>query len=1170
MLLNSFTWLTARAARLTPLLVLLAATASVPVQAQEFRALVTGRIVDSSGASIAGAQVSIVNTATQTRTAAVSGSDGDFALTQLAPGEYELSVEAPGFRAYIRKGITLAVGDKANLDIKMEIGDVKSSVEVTADLVGIEANQDITGQLINNKSVTELPLNGRNVFMLVQLSAGVVFTVTNFAPGGTSGTRAYDLFGQFSVHGSFPNTSAFLLDGVPIQANGQSSYVPLVDGVEEFKITTPTSDATQGLTSGGVVNMTTKSGANDVHGTASYFIRNQIFDAVRTQEKYTAAANPTLAHFQHQFNDASGVVTGPVIKNKLFFLGSYEGFWDRVPRAITQTVPTLLQRQGNFSQTFNAAGQQVVIYDPLTTTQSGNNFVRAAFPGNRIPANRIAPVSNNILGFIPNPNVSTLPLTGFNNLGSAPNVGRFAYNSWFMKFNYDWNQNNRTFFSEAQSYGSNNSSNNGLPTGNPAKLGSDPARRNHYGATLDHVYTANPTTVFDVRVAWDRFAPYLTETSADNSDGSQLGFQGPTGSFPVPRFPSLTFTNYMPLGNTGNNNLPWDTYTIVGDVSKQWNRHLMKFGTRLSQTRSTVINTGLWYGSFAFSPIWTQRNPQQADATSGNDFASFLLGYPTSGFTDSNAQASVENKLASFYFQDDIKLNSKLTVNLGLRWDIQTAPTERYDRNVYTFDPTATYALGPSQAKGQLIFADSNHRQPWDTKFRDFQPRTGIAWQISSKLVLRAGYGLTYMPLNGGATCALCLPGGNGTVDQTGYSVQTPFVPTLGGGVSSYIPGLAGTGTLARPFPNGILLPSLPNVPYARAVSFQDRDYEIPRVHLFHVGFAYNLPWKSLLDVAYVGTRTHKYPVSKQISAISTADRQLGIANPSYLNAAVPNPYFGAPQLAGTSLNSASITRAQALSPFPQFSTVTENGIPLGSASYDALELRLHKRLSSGVLLNTSYSFAKTMESVAYLEPQYTVLEHVLTDFDRTHHLTVSALFELPFGRGRRFGANWGKALNLIAGNWQYNVIYDYMNGTPTPMPNAIPLRDPTLPSGQQTYNKWFDTCTQLTNGTRTGCSSASAPTTWQQLAPNQFRVASTYFPNIRNDWKPNFNMSVFKQFPVNERIKAEFRAESFNVTNSPIYAAPNNTVTSPLFGVVTISQQNFPRNMQFALRILF
>jgi len=1157
--------------RLASFFVLLGATTYVRVEAQEFRALVSGRIVDSSQASIAGAQIEIVNIATQAHATAVSGSDGNFAITQLPPGEYELTVSAPGFRAYKRRGLTLAVGDKANLEIAMEVGDVKSSVEVTAELTGIEANQEITSQLIDNKSVTELPLNGRNVFMLVQLSAGVVFTVTNFAPGGTSGTRAYDLFGQFSTHGSFPNTSAFLLDGVPIQANGQSSFVPLVDGVEEFKIATPTSDATQGLTSAGVVNMTMKSGANDVHGTASYFIRNQIFDAVRTQEKYTAAANPTLAHFQHQFNDASAVVTGPIIKNKFFFLGSYEGFWDRVPRAITQTVPTLLQRQGNFSQTYNASGQLVTIYDPLTTVQSGSSFVRTAFPGNVIPVNRIANVSNNILSYIPFPNVSTLPLTGFNNLGSAPNVGKFAYNGWFMKFNYDWSEKNRTSFSETQNYGSNNSSNNGLPTGNPAKLGSDPARRNHYGATLDHVYTANPTTVFDVRVAWDRFLAYLTETSADNSDGSQLGFQGPTGSFPVPRFPSLTFTNYMPLGNTGNNYLPWDTYTIVGDVSKQWNRHLMKFGTRLGQTRSTVINTGLWYGSFAFSPVWTQRNPQQADSTSGNDFASFLLGYPTSGYTDSNAQASVQNKLASFYFQDDIKLSSKLTVNLGLRWDIQTAPTERYNRNVYMFDPNATYALGPSQAKGQLIFADPKHRQPWDTKWRDFQPRTGLAWQMRKNLVLRAGYGLTFMPLNGGTTCALCLPGGNGTVDQTGYSVRTQFVPTLGGGLNSYIPGLPGTGTFTRPFPNGILLPSLPYVPYGNAVAFQDRNYQVPRVHLFNVGFGYNLPWKTLLDVAYVGTRTHKYPVARQISAIFLADRQLGIANPSYLNAAVPNPFFGAPQLAGTNLNSANITRAQALSPFPQFSSATENGIPLGGASYNALELRLTKRFSSGVSFNTTYAFAKTMESVAYMEPQYTVLEHVLTDFDRTHHLTVSALMGFPFGKGRRFGANWGRTLNAIAGNWQYNIIFDYMNGTPTPLPTtANAIRDPSLPAGQQSYNKWFDTCTLLANGSRSGCSSASAPITWVQLGPNQLRNTSTYSPNIRNDWKPNFNMSLFKTFPVNERLRIEFRGESFNVTNTPIYAPPNNTVTSPLFGVVAISQQNFPRNMQFALRFLF
>jgi hypothetical protein len=1160
------------AARLLSLTLLLIGVALSPTTAQEFRALVSGKVTDISGAAIADARISILDVATALRSSAVSGSDGNYALPQLSPGKYELTVEAAGFRTYRRQGITLAVGDKASLDVRMEIGDVTSSVTVNADLTGIEGNQDITGQLMDNKNVSELPLNGRNVFMLVQLSAGVVFTQQNFAPGGSSGTRAYDLYGQFSVHGSLPNTSAFLLDGVPIQANGQSDYVPLVDAVEEFKVSTPSNDASQGLTSAGVVNMTMKSGTNQMHGTLSEFLRNQVFDAVRTQEKYTAAANPTLAHFQHQFNDAGAMVSGPVIKNKFFFLGSYEGFWDRVPRAITQTVPTLAQRAGDFSQTFNAAGQPVVIYDPLSTQASGSGFARTQFPGNVIPPSRIPQVSRNILGYIPLPNVNTLPVTNFNNLGVAPNVGRFAYNSWYAKLNYQWNENNRTFFSETQNYGSNNSSTNGIPSGNPAKLGSDPARRNHYGATLDHVYTASSKTVIDVRVAWDRFLAYLFESSADNANGSALGFQGPTGSFPEPRFPSITFTNYIPLGNTGDNYLPFDTYMVASDISHQMSRHLVKFGTRIGQVRSTVINTGAWFGSFAFNPAWTQRNPQQADTTSGSDLASFLLGYPASGSTNSNAEGSVQNKFTGFYVQDDIKMSSRLTVNLGLRWDVQTAPTERYNRNVYTFDPKATYPLGAAQATGQLVFASSGNRQPWDTKWggRNFQPRTGVAWQVSKKIVLRGGYGLTIMPLNGGTTCALCLPGGNGVVDQTGYSVQTPFVATLGGGVNSYIPGLPGTGTFAKPLPNGILLPQLPAVPFGQSVAFQDRNYEVPRVQLFNIGFSYDLPWKTLLEVAYVGSRTSKYPVSQVLSAIPYAARLQGIANPNYLNAAVPNPFAGAPQLAGTSLAGATITQAQAFSPFPQFTTVTENGLSRGSTSYNAMELRLHKRLSSGVSFTTSYSFSKTMEAVAYEEPQYTVLEHVLADFDRTNHLTVSAILELPFGRARHFGSHWNKKVNLLAGGWQFNVIYDYMNGTPTPMPNAIALRNPALPDGQQTFNKWYDTCTQLTNGAHSGCTSASEPLTWLQLAPNQFRTSSSYFPDIRNDWKPNVNLSLFKEVSIGERAIVEFRAESFNVGNTPIYAAPNSSVTSPLFGVVAISQQNFPRNMQFALRIRF
>ena len=1141
-------------------------TACLPAAAQQFRATLSGKVADPTGGSIPQAEVAAVDTATRVRTTQHTDSDGNFVITELPPGNYDLVVSAQGFRGYVRQGITLAVGEKATVEVKLEVGDVATSVAVTAELTGVEANQDITGQLMDNKQVSELPLNGRQVFMLLQLSSGVVFTQQFFGPGGFSGTRAYDVNGEWTVQGSYVNASSglgsngFMLDGVPLGVNGEWDFSPVVDSLQEYKVVMPTNDASLGPTGGGVVNMSTRSGGNDIHGVLSYYVRNQLFDAETTQQKASCATASYQCPYQHQFNEGSAVVTGPIIKNKLFYLGSFETFWDRVPRPVTETVPTLQQRQGDFSQTRSASGQLVTVYDPLSTVQSGTGFTRLAFPGNIIPANRIAPVSTNILGSVPLPNITTNAVTNFNNLGVAPNVGRFRYNAWFMKFDYNWNEKNRTFFSETQNYGSNNSSNNGLPTGDPAKVGSDPARRNHYGATLNHVYTANSKTVIDVRAGWDRYLTYLHETSADESNGSELGFLGPTGSNPVPHFPSLTFTNYIALGNTGDNYLPIDTYTLGGNVSQVFGRHVIRYGVRAEQVRSSITNTGPWFGAFAFTPAWTQANPLAASTTSGNDMASFLLGYPASGSTTTNTNASAQNKAFGTYIQDDIRVTAKLTVNVGLRWDVQTAPTERYNRDIHTFDTTDTYPLGPSQATGQLVFAGSDNRQPWNTKLGDFQPRVGGAWQANKKLVVRAGFGITVVPLNG--------DGGSGAVDQTGFSFTTPFVPTLGGGVNAYIPGINGTGTLAKPFPNGILAPALPAVPYGQAVAFTDPGYEVPKGYLFNVGFAYDLPWKSVIEVSYVGNRTHRYPVSQVISAIPLAAVLQGVANPTYLTQAVPNPFYGASQLVGTSLNSPTIPESQALSPYPQFASVTENGVPIGTISYNAFELRLSKRMSSGVSVTTSYTFSKDEQAITYLAPQDTTLDHTLVPFDRSQHLTVATLMELPFGRGRHFGSNWNAPLNAVAGGWQANVIFEYMTGTPTAWPNAIAVGNPGL--SHQTYNEWFNTCTQLVNGSRSGCSSPSSPVVWQQLLPNQLPTGSLYLPNVRNPWAPSVNLSVFKSFRIKDRMNLELRGEAFNATNTPIYMGPNTSITNALFGVVTLSQQNFPRNMQFALRLQF
>ena len=1147
------------------LLLLLFVAAHLP--GQEFRAMISGTVMDPSGAAVAGAAITATNLATNAQSTAKSGMDGNYVLPQLDPGRYELTVEASGFQKYTRSGITLNTGDKASVQIRLEIGRMTESVTVDAELTGIERNQSVLGQLMDNKQVSELPLNGRQVFMLLQLSAGVVFTQQQFGATGNSGTRAWDISGNFTIHGSRPNTNAFLLDGAPLGVDGKWDYSPLVDAVEEFKVTSAATDASHGLTGGGVVNMTMKSGTNQIHGLASEFIRNNIFDALATQTNRAAAQSPYLKNQQHQWNSFAAMLSGPIIKNKFFYSGNYEGYRERVPFPVTNTVPTLEQRAGDFSRTFNAAGALVVIYDPLSTRQAGSGYARDPFPGNRVPAQKIVPVARNILSFVPAPNIVTNAVTNVNNFASSPNIGEYGYDSFYTKFDYLWNSKHRTFGSHTQNHGQEFRTQTGFPKGNPAKYGPDPNRRAHYGATLDHVWTATPSTVINARISWDRYYMKRDLASLEAFDGSALGFKGRMGANPEPHFPSVTMTTYVNLG-AGVPRIfqPNDVFSAVADISRSAGRHFLKFGLRAGQARFSRSNKGDWDGLFGFTQAFTQRDPQRGDTTSGNAVASFLLGYPASGGTDTNAESTYENKFIGLYIQDDFKVNSKLMLNLGLRWDVQIPSTERFDRMIVGFDQNAKYPLGSATAAGGFVFADEKNRTAWRTHYRDVQPRLGLAYQMTPKAVWRAGYGLSFLPANG--------TGGPSDVLQNGYSRRTPFVATTGGGLNSFIPGLAGSGTLENPFPGGILEPFGaglgPRTQVGQALTFLNPDYVVPRVHQFNFGLDYELPGKVLAEISYVGTRTRKFPVSKQLDAISLAERLKGFADPNYLNASVPNPFTGAPELAGTGLSAATVTRTQSLRPYPQFTGITMAGLSIGDTSYNALEARVNKRLSHGLALTAAFTWAKNLERTAFREDQYDEPQRVLADFDRSRHLTFHALYDLPIGRGRSLGKNWGPFLNAALGNWQYNFILETMTGTPTGMPDATPIRNPKLPDGEQSLDRWFNTCTLLTNGQRSKCASADEPITFVQLKPNELRTYSSQFPNIRDPWHPQINMSLFKVFPVRERLRIEFRAESFNAFNTPIYASPNTNLTNSDFGVVVRDQQNFPRNMQFALRVRF
>ena len=1135
--------------------------------AQEFRALISGQVMDPSGAAIPGATIVATNVDTNVKLTTNSGVDGRYVLAQVPPGSYAIMCDAAGFKKFTRTGLNLQVGDRTNINIPMTVGAQTESVTVSADVAAIDTDRSVLNQLMDNKGVSELPLNGRQVFMLMQLSAGTVFTQQQFGASGFSGTRAWDTNGSLTMHGGATGTNQFNLDGASINAGtGEWKFAPLVDGIEEFKVSTPSTDASLGLSGGGVVNMTMKGGTNNFHGTLSEYVRNNIFDAVATQTNQSP-----IRATQHQWNDFSALVTGPIVKNKLLFSGWYEGFRERIPFPTTQTVPSELERVGDFSDTRNASGALIVIYDPMSTVASGSGFARSAFANNQLPAARMSTISKNLMEFFPHPNTPGVQYTQVSNYIASPNIGKYGYNSWYSKFDYSWNQNHRSSGSVSQNWGNEYRAGNGIQN-SPAKSGNDPLRRINYSSTFDHVWAASPTTVVNVRAAWQRYINYSAQEEADKFDGSKLGWKNPIGSAPEIHFPQISYSGYLTMATGGYsaNRIFWpdQAYTLSGSVSKTMNRHLFKFGTMIVETRPNRYTSGWTYGNFSFDGTFTRRNPQQSDTTSGNSIASFLLGYPAGGNTDSNAQSSAVFRTYGLYAQDDLKITSKLTFNLGLRWDRQMPITERWDRMIVGWDPDAQYTLGSGTATGGFVFAKPGARSSWQAPWTGFQPRVGVAWQLPHKIVMRGSYGLSFLPLGGGS--------GLVTVRQNGYSRSTPYNATVGGGINSYIPNQPGASSWENPYPNGILQPYGNTLGFKTAVgtgvTFDSPEYKPAHVHQISFGLEYELPWwNTVLEASYVGSRTRGMTISKNQNAISLDDRLTCFANQTYCNASVPNPFAGAPELTGLSLFNATMTRNQSLLPYPQFTGVNQASLPIGNQSGNLLEVRANKRFSQGLMANVSYTFGKIMEPRGFREPQYDTTYRTIAGYDRPHHVALTLQYDLPFGAGKRWLANVSPAVNHIVGGWQYNTSLEYLVGTPTSRPDAFNLRNPELPEGEQTYDRWFNTCTQLSNGTRSNCASPDEPVTWVQMTNSyQLRSYDDRFPNIRNPWATQVNMSMFKNFKIREQVNFQFRAEAFNAFNTPIYQGPGTGITSNNFGRVTISQQNLPRSMQFAFRLSF
>lgn len=1154
--------------------------AGLSLPGQEFRATLTGRVTDRSGAAVAGAAVGLKNTATNEASRTETDAQGSFTFALLRPGSYELTSEHEGFRKLIRKGVSLEVGQAASIDLVLDLGEVSQSITVTDEAPLLDNASADRGGVISAKEISEFPLNGRNPFMLSMLVAGVDYN------GSMAYQRPFDngAIADFGISGGANRSNEFLMDGVPnnAQAGGNNiAYVPPVDSVQEFKIQTNSYDAQYGKTSGGIVNVVLKSGSNRMHGSLYEYARRNAWDANSFQNNARGA--PKEGHTLDQYGAQAD---GPVIKNKLFFLFNYEGYRENSPQPLVLSVPEMDMRQGDFSKLADARGRGITIHDPATgfvNPAFANRWDRLPFPGNVIPKDRIHPMSSTILNFMPKPNTltpnqdysrSNLFLSG----GDNPAFDTF-YN---LVFKFDWSvgPRHRMFFRHASNDRTEERNTNGVRTG-PGQDGQHPLKRINDAYVMDWVATITPTLLFNWRSSFARYVEGSSGEGNRDYDLEKIGFpksltsQLPYGAW----FGRYTFTDYISLGRYPSRNF---TNTVTTHPVVTWVKgsRTLKAGLDMRFTQYATNNPGNVF-TLGGSKTFTQRDFQRADAFSGNAIASWLMGTPSSGTVNYNVYPIYMFPYMAPWFQGDWKLTRKLTVNAGLRWDFNRPPQERFLRMNRGFDADYSSPLNAlidrarfpelPELKGRLLFAgvDGVPARAANLYKWAVQPRIGVAYALNSKTVLRGGYGRFAVNPN------------NDYLQTNGFSISTPLVFSVNENREPL------NNKIEDPFAQGILKPPGASEGatsfVGRGFSFVNSDFIIPSVSQFSFGVQRALWSRSRLEITYSGSRGNRLQNSKVFNdaEVSFRDRcnfMLG-GNPAYCDQNLPNPFRGLEAFQDTTYYTATnVSRGQLLRPFPQFTGLTELMRNDGRNWYNSLQTTYTVR-AKRVTLTGNYTFAKNVEQNGFLDPLNNVMQRGLVAFDKPHRFVVSSITQLPFGRKSH---GWQKM--LLAG-WEHTTIFQLASGRPWDLPSNVQyLKDARIPldwSGARVQavapcvQRWNEnnTITYLQHATDYGCKEAN----W--LVVPRFNPRYTPFraSNIRLQGVRMLDMSLNKTTAINERYRVQFRAEVFNVTNSfrVIGAVFNNNAENVNFGsiekaAVSAPQSNYPRQVQLAVKFIW
>jgi hypothetical protein len=1165
----------------------LLASLSLCAFSQEYRATIVGTVLDKSGAAVPKVTVSATRTGTNTTITTQTNDSGYYTLPFLIPDRYDIEYKADGFQALKRQGIVLQVNDRLNLSVELTIGSVTNEITVVGEQELINTATASRGLVFDPIKMQEIPLNGRQAFMLMRLSPGVIFSQRTFGATGFSGTRGWDVNGSFVMNGGRSGSNQFLLNGAPISTNGTFNMSPNVEAVSEMKVMVNTYDSQFGRSGGGHVNTTLKSGTNEWHGTLFNFWRNRILDA-NTRQNNALGVGRGFRN-QHQYG---GTVGGAIRKNKDFVFFSFEGWQERVPFPSNVSVPPTEIRGGDFSR-FIPAGQTapIQIYDPLTSQScsapgvacvAGGNYIRQPFPGNIIPANRISPIGRAIIGYYPAPNFQVNSL--INNFTRPDNVGKYRYEQPMGRYDKIITDKDRLYVLFTFQDGSEFRNSNGFdpPAANGNMTGTV---RRDFNIVASYDRVISPTKIFHVQANYNRFQENFPDVSDPTFTRDKIGItQLPTvDTFPTTLTPRINVDGFSNLfGNQFLNESSRQQINFQANMSETRGRHSIKYGIEIAQLLNHNRSAGRAGGEFTFGTQWTRQYFGISQGVrDGSGVASLLLGNIQSGFIAYNDTFLRRQPYFAGFFQDDWKVNNKLTLNLGLRWDVQFPLIEIQNRLNRGFDYVTPQANSnqivarwrelnaagaaipnaPDAIRGGLNFAGVGNvpRRVYNFDLTNIQPRIGFAYSIDKKTVFRGGFGIFHRTDTRGNIA-------------NGFSLNTNYINSLDAGQTPSSARLTGPYSFQQPFPDGVVRPLGASLGLAAGfgggISFDNPNRPSPRTRQWSLGFERQIGSSMVLDVSYVGSRTTQEGRGIQIGDMRQADWDRAQTDPNFFQQAVPNPFFGNAQ-PGTGLNSqANIARRDLLRQYPGFQGVFDNINPSGAVWYNALQVRFEKRLmgdrsKTGALIwTTAYTWSKQMEN--FLRNDYAFawqeMRNQVTAEDRTHNLTNFILWDIPVGKGRAFGANLPKLANAAVGGWTISGTLIYQSGVPLGAYRGWEFRCGDPRAGVNvTETSWlFNDRSRFSE-----C--------WRQLRPFEYAQMPNRLHQIRSQTAPTFDMTFQKKFNLTERMQLEFRAEAFNAFNTPLRGDPNTTNPAGAdFGVLPVAQLNFPRNVQLGARFRF